>query len=344
MAILYIISNLNDRSLVVNPNNYSKIDLTHCIDVINSFHDLKTAEQIGLFNKDSPSYYSLRYYYRYSQNDFLNNPFSYISIGLETNTISAFISDNENYKDVKMFYDLAKKLNANLWKFDKQIFIIDAEYLNSLKVKEKKTSKLKLTDRQKEILDLVEVQNAWFLFKAEGNGKEILEFIKKKEISYELIEDIIDQVIFENKLMLVEQYGNFLLMGKRVPYIPYKNDQDFKTTSNHTEKIVEFINQLSSPFNDVMYFNFHYDNNYHIIARSINGKLFYANFTTENGTEGFFGEAGKILFDFNKISVNDICYEWAGIAPKDFLINSMLKKEKVITFNQKIFGIPGFYN
>lgn len=343
MELIYKISKTNDPKLILEPQFDHLIDFNLFINVVNSFHELTPAINTGIFSKNLEKHITRRFYFQFSSTNYAEHHYSFLEYIVFSNSINAIISDKENYKDLKLFYDVANALDAHLWNTRNKRFIIDLDYLENLKTKE---LKINISLKQQKAIDALEYKNRWFQVKTGHNHDEFIKSLKVRKTEHEKFENCFNEVLDENKLLILSQNGYSIIMGHNVPYIAYKDKADFNKTVNHNHRLFDYLNKLSEVYFEAMFFEYYSQYGIAVCVRSINGKLYYGNFTYET-TEEFFGETSTHLepiipIDFNETSIIEVCKNWTGITLEEIILACFANKEKGVTFIQEDYFLTFF--
>jgi hypothetical protein len=244
--------------------------------------------------------------------------------------ISASIYGKENYKELKLFYDMAQKLNLNLITYDR---LIDEAYLEALRIKEENRG-IKLNKEQGHVLSCVEGQCRWFYIPTGDTEVIIKQLGLLKEIQEADITTIIDEVQNENKIAMATFLEDTIIFGMNVPYIQYPNLNAYKLTKGSSTPVLQnTLNALSKTFGFAAYYE--YNNDDELIASlafSKKGKFTYGHFSSEGQGVDIFGTQKKPM-EVNQKSILKSAKK-QGITPEDMLVNLMKQKQKVKYFTQ----------
>lgn len=327
----YLISRFKDPEIIFKTSEGSGIDFTDYINTLKSFDQLiypfENEKLVDSIPKPLPGTF-----------DFNENAHFYYS--LKNNFITAVTNNRENYIELKIFFDVANKLKAHLWKSANGKFIITEDYLNNLLIKDKQNSFL--NKKQNDGLDKLEQGTMWFIIKSIKTNNEFLSLFSHKQINYECFEDCIEETLSGDKLIAINQNGIVMILGLNAEYFIYNEKRDYKNEENNI-KIIEYLCKISKIFGEAMYFEYHTDAGIKTCNRCIDGQHFYSISQNEILCEEVFGKEINInpikSIDFSKRSVLDICREWTNTTPVDLIIETIKKKEKVVTFKQENFAI-----
>ena len=244
--------------------------------------------------------------------------------------ISASIHGKENYQELKLFFDMAKKLNLNLLTYDS---IITESYLEALRIKEENRG-IKLTKDQSHVLDSTEDQCRWFYIPTDDVYKVLNIFGIQPNIKDGDITSIIDDVQREKTIAIATFTGHTIIFGCNVPYIAYPDMQTYLAKDDHhTTHLQEVLNKLSKAFGIAAYFE--YNNDDELIASlawSSKGKFVYGRFTSEGEGQDIFGTQKKTM-DVNQKSIIKTAKK-LGMTPEDILTGIMKQKINVQYFEQ----------
>jgi len=245
-------------------------------------------------------------------------------------SIVAHIVGKENYEELKLFYDIAKKLNLNLLTYDG---LITEAYLEALRIKEENRG-IKLTKEQSHVLSSVEDQCRWWYVPTDDVAAVFTIFGIEPALKEADITGIIDDVQFENKIAVASLTGHTILFGLNAPYIVYPNLNAYLDIKDqHTPHLQNTLNKLSKAFGTAAYFE--YNNDDEMIASlawSSKGKFVYGRFTSEGEGTDVFGTQKKPM-EVNQKTILKTAKK-LGMTPEDILTGLMKQKMPVRYFVQ----------
>lgn len=237
------------------------------------------------------------------------------------------------YSELKLFHEFAKNLGCDLWDRD-TIEIIDENYLEALRIKEENRG-IKLTKEQSHVLSSVEDQCRWWYIPTDDVSAVFTIFGLQPDLKEADITEIIDDVQFENKIVVASFTGHTILFGFNAPYIAYPNLNAYTDIKDqHTPHLQNTLNKLSKAFGTAAYFE--YNNDDEMIASlawSTKGKFVYGRFTSEGEGMDVFGTQKKAM-EVNQKTILKTAKK-LGITPEDILTGMMKQKQKVRFFTQK---------
>lgn len=237
------------------------------------------------------------------------------------------------YSELKLFHEFAKNLGCDLWDRD-TIEIIDETYLEALRIKEENRG-IKLTKEQSHVLSSVEDQCRWWYIPTDDVSAVFTIFGLQPDLKEADITEIIDDVQFENKIVVASFTGHTILFGFNAPYIAYPNLNAYTDIKDqHTPHLQNTLNKLSKAFGTAAYFE--YNNDDEMIASlawSTKGKSVYGRFTSEGEGMDVFGTQKKAM-EVNQKTILKTAKK-LGITPEDILTGMMKQKQKVRFFTQK---------
>lgn len=246
--------------------------------------------------------------------------------------ISASIYGRENYKEMKMFYDMAQKLKLNLITYDR---LIDEAYLEALRVKEENRG-IKLSIEQSHVLTLVEEQCRWYHIPSDDVARIMRCFPVHPVMQEAEITDIIDDVQFEDKICMATIPGHTILFGFHLPYINYVDEEDYKSCPDHTARLKENLNRLSKAFGSAEFFEFREeDPDMMRMVFSRKGKFAYSSLYAEGEHGEEFGTSKKSIPPDEKNYWKTV--KKSGMLPSDLLVYVMKQKLTVKTFQQSMY-------
>ncbi len=244
--------------------------------------------------------------------------------------ISASIYGKENYKDMKMFNDMAKRLNLNLLTYDT---IITDSYLEALRIKEQNRG-IKLTKEQSHMLESIDDQCRWWSIPTDDVDGVLKILDIQPKIQEGDITTIIDDVQRENKVAIVTVTGHTIIFGCNAPYISYPDLQNYLAKEEkQTPHLQEVLNKLSKAFGTAAYFEYNNDDEQIAsLAWSSKGKFVYGRFTSEGEGFDIFGTQKKPM-EVNQKSIIKTAKK-LGMPPEDILTGIMKQKMSIIYFTQ----------
>lgn len=327
----YFISRHNDPKKVYDLNSPEIIEFNEYLNVLRGIPNLTN----GMDSFKNDERYLGLFYYQFSPLDYANNHYSFIFFNTEYNKITAVHRGKENYKDVKMFWDIAKMLNADLWYFPEKQFIINEDYLNKIKEKEPKVS---LTSKQMLGMEWLNFSCRWLIINT--SQINLLTQLKATNNTEDTFENCIEEVTEGNKLLMANQKGWTMIMGLNLPYVFYKDKAEYESTTDHNINLIDALNNLSANNLEAYYFEFHSKYGGAAFVRSANGNLGYANFSYEEDIKEYFGETDqdKISINLNQTPVLELCKDWTGVTPEELILETIKKKVKVLTFKQESYS------
>ena len=237
------------------------------------------------------------------------------------------------YKYFKLFWDFAKDLDCCIYDFYTEKKITYA-YLEALRIKEENRG-IKLTKEQSHVLSSVEDQCRWWYIPTDDVSAVFTIFGLQPDLKEADITEIIDDVQFENKIVVASFTGHTILFGFNAPYIAYPNLNAYTDIKDqHTPHLQNTLNKLSKAFGTAAYFE--YNNDDEMIASlawSTKGKFVYGRFTSEGEGMDVFGTQKKAM-EVNQKTILKTAKK-LGITPEDILTGMMKQKQKVRFFTQK---------
>jgi hypothetical protein len=238
-----------------------------------------------------------------------------------------------SYKRFKLIWDFANDLDCNVWERYKSILITE-NYLEALRIKEENRG-IKLTKEQSHVLSSVEDQCRWWYIPTDDVSAVFTIFGLQPDLKEADITEIIDDVQFENKIVVASFTGHTILFGFNAPYIAYPNLNAYTDIKDqHTPHLQNTLNKLSKAFGTAAYFE--YNNDDEMIASlawSTKGKFVYGRFTSEGEGMDVYGTQKKAM-EVNQKSILKTAKK-LGMTPEDILTGMMKQKQKVRFFTQK---------
>lgn len=281
------------------------------------------------------------YYYGERENDYYIDyqwtestfDFGIISYNSFSKQLDISLYGTEKYSEVKLLFDLAKQLDMNLFNSNKFVFV-DNNYLEALRIKEENRG-IKLTKEQSHVLSSVEDQCRWWHLPTDDVSAVFSIFGLQPDLKEADITEIIDDVQFENKIVVASFTGQTILFGFNAPYIAYPNLNAYTDIKDqHTPHLQNTLNKLSKAFGTAAYFE--YNNDDEMIASlawSTKGKFVYGRFTSEGEGVDVFGTQKKAM-EVNQKTILKTAKK-LGMTPEDILTGMMKQKQKVRFFTQK---------
>jgi uncharacterized protein (DUF427 family) len=273
------------------------------------------------------------FYLFYEWNEDYKHNFGYIYYNNFSKTLNIELYSPEDYKSVHLLYDMAKQLKMTLYNCDKHL-IVNQDYLEALRIKEENRG-IKLTKEQSHVLSSVEDQCRWWYIPTDDVSAVFSIFGLQPDLKEADITEIIDDVQFENKIVVASFTGHTILFGFNAPYIAYPNLNAYLDIKDqHTPHLQNTLNKLSKTFGTAAYFE--YNNDDEMIASlawSTKGKFVYGRFTSEGEGMDVFGTQKKAM-EVNQKTILKTAKK-LGITPEDILTGLMKQKQKVRFFTQK---------
>lgn len=272
------------------------------------------------------------FFIEYYWTENLNVNFGYLIYNHLTKTPFIMTYDTVNYITCRILLNIAHKLEMNLYCENKNLLITD-DYLETLRINEENKG-IKLTKKQSHVLSSVEEQCRWFYVPTEDVQAVLPILGIQPELKEAQLTDIINDVQFENKIVVASFTGHTILFGLNAPYIAYPNLNAYVDAKDqHTPQLQNTLNKLSKTFGTAAYFE--YNNDDEMIASlawSSKGKFVYGRFTSEG--EGFdvFGTQKKVM-EVNQKTLLKTAKK-LGMTPEDILTGIMKQNQKVQYFTQ----------
>ena len=246
--------------------------------------------------------------------------------------ISASIYGKENYREMKMFYEMAQRLGLNLITYDR---LIDKEYLESLRIKEENRG-IKLTNEQSHVLTLVEEQCRWYHIPSDDQEKILQCFPVIPKFREAEITEVIDDIQFENLIGMATIPGHTLLFGFHLPYINYADEADYKACADHTARLKDILNRLSKAFGSAEFYEYREeDPDMMRMVLSKKGKFAYASLFAEGEFDEEFGTSKRTIPPDAKTYWKTV-KKW-GMTPAELLTYVMKQKLPVKVFRQEMY-------
>lgn len=240
-----------------------------------------------------------------------------------------------NYEDLKLFYDISKRLNLYLVTYDE---LIDESYLEALRIKEENRG-IKLTRDQRNVLDSIDRGCRWLHVPTEETDKVLALLGISQELKESEITDIIASVQEKNEVVVSTFMGHTVLMGLQLPYALYADGSAYEANEGqHGEYLNKTLSLLSKEFGSAEYFEYNEDDS-QIVSLSLSkkGKLVYACFSSEGEGKEIFGTRKKSM-EVNRATVLKTSGR-LGITPEDHFTLVMKQKQKVRHFTQPNWAI-----
>lgn len=253
--------------------------------------------------------------------------YSYIN-GVYSNY--AELKNGENYRDLKLMYDISVAYGRNLITEDK---LITESYLTKLRIKEE-TDAIKLNNDQKYVIRAIDGQCRWFYIPTD-NVSQVLNILGiQPDIKESNITSIIDDVQRVKTIAIATFTGHTIIFGCNVPYIAYPDLQTYLAKEDHhTTHLQDVLNKLSKAFGIAAYFEYNNDDEQIAsLAWSSKGKFVYGRFTSEGEGHDIFGTQKKTM-DVNQKSIIKTAKK-LGMTPEDILTGIMKQKLNVQYFEQ----------
>lgn len=253
--------------------------------------------------------------------------FSYVRWG---HTVWAELKNGEAYGNVKLLYEIAKSLNRNLITYNN---LIDENYLEALRIKEENRG-IKLTKEQSHVLSSVEDQCRWWYLPTDDVSAIFSIFGILPDLKEADITEIMDDVQFENKIVVASFTGHTILFGLNAPYILYPDLAAYMDKKDQqTPHVQAVLNKLSKTFGTAAYFEYNNDDEMAAsLAWSSKGKFVYGKFTSEGEGTDIFGTQKKAM-EVNQKTILKTAKK-LGMTPEDILTGLMKQKQKVKYFTQ----------
>lgn len=246
--------------------------------------------------------------------------------------ISASIYGKENYREMKMFYEMAERLGLNLITYDR---LIDKEYLEALRVKEENRG-IKLSNEQSNVLTLVEEQCRWYHIPSDDQAAIMACFPITTELREAEISEVINDVQFEDQVCMATISGHTILFGFHLPYINYADEADYKSCPDHTGRLKENLNRLSKAFGSAEFYEYREDDpDMMRMVLSKKGKFVYASLFAEGEFDEEFGTSKRSIPSDPKTYWKTV--KKTGMLPSDLLIYVMKQKLPVRVFRQCMY-------
>jgi hypothetical protein len=244
--------------------------------------------------------------------------------------ITGELIGKENYQDLKLFYDIARRLKLNLLTYN---CLIDEEYLEKLRISDE-NKKIKLDRDEQNVINSIEDQFRWFYIPTD-NLEKIYEVLNiKPEIKEGDITTIIDEIQSDRKIGIANYLGKTIIFGMNVPYIIYPDLNSYESAGEKfTDDLFSALNKLSKAFGSAQYFEYNNDDEQIAsLAMSKKGKLVYAKFASEGVGQEFFGTQKKTM-EVDQKSILKTAKK-LGMTPEDILTGIMKQKLTIRYFDQ----------
>lgn len=262
----------------------------------------------------------------------LNTNFGYLTYNQLTKTPFIITFNTLTYNVVKILFNVANKLEMNLFYENKNI-LINQDYLEALRIKEENRG-IKLNKEQSHVLSSVEDQCRWWYVPTDDVAAVFSVFGIEPTLRGADITGIIDDVQFESKIAVASFTGHTILFGMNAPYIAYPDLTAYLDIKKQdTPHLQHTLNKLSKTFGTAAYLE--YNNDDELIASlawSVKGKFVYGRFTSEGEGIDIFGTQKKPM-EVNQTTLLKTAKK-LGMTPEDILTGLMKQKMPVCYFNQ----------
>lgn len=246
--------------------------------------------------------------------------------------IVAELKYGENYRDLKLLYDIAQELSKNLVTYD---YLVDEAYLEALRVKEENRG-IKLTNEQSRVLTLVEEQCRWYHIPSDDQEKILQCFPVTPKFREAEITEVIDDIQFENLMCMGTILGHTILFGFHLPYMNYADEADYKSCTDHTARLKEILNRLSKAFGSAEFYEYREeDPDIMRMVLSKKGKFVYASLFAEGEFDQEYGTSKRTISPDAKTYWKTV-KKW-GMTPADLLTYVMKQKLPVKVFRQEMY-------
>ncbi len=244
--------------------------------------------------------------------------------------ISAELKGRINYKDLKLFYDISKRLNLNLLTYDS---LIDDSFLEKVRI-EDENKKIKLNVDEQNVIESLEEQCRWIYIPTNDMGAILKVLNITSEINEGELTEQIEDIQMKCRIGIATFMDSTILFGMNVPYIIYPDLESYeKSDDNFTKDLFESLNKLSKAFGAAQYFEYNNeDEQIGSLALSKKGKLVYAKFTSEGQGQEIFGTQKKSMEADQKSILKTS--KKLGMTPEDILVGMMKQKMKIKYFEQ----------
>jgi hypothetical protein len=247
-------------------------------------------------------------------------------------TIVAELSNGENYRDLKLLYDIAQALGKNLVSYE---YLVDEAYLEALRIKDE-NQHIKLDPLQRAVLTSVETQCRWFHIPSDDQEAIMKCFPIQPELKEADITEVIQNVQFDDIVCMATIPGHTILFGFNLPYINYSDEADYKSCSDHTIRLKEILDRLSKVFGAASFFEYREeDPDMMRMVFSKKGKFVYASLYAEGEHSEEFGASKRSIPPDEKTYWKTV--KKSGILPTDLLTYVMKQKLPVKVFRQGMY-------
>lgn len=180
-------------------------------------------------------------------------------------------------------------------------------------------------------------QNSLWLCVKTENQKELMNKLKLVESDTDNFVDGMIRSYGDGELMVTNPTNGWTVVhGSNLIYTQYENKKDYLDTSNHPQRTIDFVNNLSLEYGEVGFFMDGEKSNVYSAWYSTNGKLVFGYIEDELKKEEF-GDCSEInellMCDPESLSI-EYC-----IDPIDFIYNEESKKLVKIAKQKCYFSI-----